>query len=326
MSKLKSEFMAHVYEEQGTPLRAWLLGRIGQLSGLASAFAPLSNWMLRQPLFKRALRIAPERELPKFTSSTFDRWWRNHPSKIENRKSKIVLFVDTFSRYNHPEVAIAAVKVLEQAGYEILVPPWKCCGRPLLSQGQPSAALSWVKFNLSQLAPLARQGIPILGLEPSCISALKDDYTDLLPGADSEVVAKMTTSVEEFVISHRSSFIDDAATESKMKDERSKVLLHGHCHQKALWSTQGTRQALTQVGYDVHEVDSTCCGMAGAFGYEAEHYDLSRRIGELALLPAVRAAEAEAIIVAPGTSCREQIQHFTGRKAIHPVEALAHLG
>jgi Fe-S oxidoreductase len=235
---------------------------------------------------------------------------------------RVALFVDTFSRYNHPEVAIAAVTLLEGAGYEVIVPAWKCCGRPLLSQGQPKAALPWIKFNLGQLAPLARQGVPILGLEPSCISAIKDDWPDLAPGEDNEAVAKMTASVEEFLISHLSCFIESDA-KSKMKDQRSKILLHGHCHQKALWGTKATRDALTRAGYDVREVDSTCCGMAGAFGYEAEHYDLSGRIGELALLPAVRAADEELTVAAPGTSCREQIQHFSGRKALHPVELLA---
>jgi len=212
--------------------------------------------------------------------------------------------------------------VLEHAGYDVIVPPWQCCGRPLLSQGQPKAALTWIKFNLAQLAPLAKQGIPIVGLEPSCVSAIKDDWPDLAPGEDAQVVAEMTASVEEFLISHLSSFIESDA-KSKMKDERSKILLHGHCHQKALWGTKTTRDALTRAGYDVREVDSTCCGMAGAFGYEAEHYELSQRIGELALLTAVRTADDDVTIVAPGTSCRDQIQHFTGRRVLHPVEVLA---
>ena len=233
------------------------------------------------------------------------------------------LFVDTFSRYNHPEVAIAAVELLERAGCEVIVPPWQCCGRPLLSQGQPKAALELARFNLAQLAPLAKQGIPILGLEPSCISALKDDYTDLLPGEDSDAVAKMTQSIEEFFISHLSSFFEPGKVSLQMKDDKSQILLHGHCHQKSLGFAHSTREALTHAGYEVHEIDSTCCGMAGAFGYEAEHYDLSQRIGELALLPAVRSARTDAIIVAPGTSCREQIQHFTGRTVLHPVELLA---
>lgn len=319
MSKLKSEFLAHFYETRGLPLRAWLLGRIASFAPLASAFAPVSNWLANRALSKRLLRIAPERALPAFQRQTFDRWWARAARARQSNmaRPRVALFVDTFSRYNHPHVAIAAVQVLEAAGCEVVVPPWRCCGRPLLSQGQPKAMLSWARFNLAQLAPLARQGVPILGIEPSCISALRDDYPDLLPGEDAETVAQMTQSVEEFLVAQGVSF------PAPRNDERPGLLLHGHCHQKALWGTRATRVLLTSAGYDVREVDSTCCGMAGAFGYEAEHYALSQRIGELALLPAARAASAETLIVAPGTSCREQIAHFTGRAALHPVEVLA---
>ncbi len=319
MSKLKSEFLAHFYETRGLPLRAWLLGRIASFAPLASALAPVSNWLVNRALSKRLLRIAPERALPAFQRQTFDRWWARAARARQSNtpRPQVVLFVDTFSRYNHPHVAIAAVQVLEAAGCAVIVPPWRCCGRPLLSQGQPRAMLSWARFNLAQLAPLARQGVPILGIEPSCISALRDDYPDLLPGEDAEIVAQMTQSVEEFLVAQGVSF------PAPQNDERPRLLLHGHCHQKALWGTRATRMLLTSVGYDVHEVDSTCCGMAGAFGYEAEHYALSQQIGELALLPAVRAASAETLIVAPGTSCREQIAHFTGRTALHPVEVVA---
>lgn len=324
MSKLKSEFMAHIYAERGTPLRAWLLGRIGRLSGWAAATAPIANWMLRQAMFKRALRLAPERDLPRFARRTFDSWWRDHMRTHPEREGRrVALFVDTFSRYNHPEVAIAAVTVLDQAGYQVVVPPWQCCGRPLLSQGQPKAALPWIKFNLGHLAPLARQGVPILGLEPSCISALREDWADLLPGEDAEAVAHMTMSIEEFIIAHLPPFNGASDGAAPGEGDRPKILLHGHCHQKALWGTAATRQMLARLGCDVREVDTTCCGMAGAFGYEAEHYDLSRRIGELGLLPAVRAADAATLIVAPGTSCREQIHHFAGRAALHPIEVVA---
>ncbi|BCX04543.1 MAG: FAD-dependent oxidoreductase [Candidatus Roseilinea sp.] len=328
MSKLKSEFLSHFYRARGVPLRAWLLGRIASFAPLASAFAPLSNWLANLPLGKRLLHIAPERTLPAFRRQTFERWWRATAGARQAQPSgaprpRVALFVDTFARYNHPHVAIAAVKVLRAIGCDVIVPAWRCCGRPLLSQGQPEAVLPWVRFNLAQLAPLARQGVPILGLEPSCISALRDDYPDLLPGEEADVVARMTQSVEEFVVAHGATFAEAANDASKTQGGRPSILLHGHCHQKALWGTQATRALLTSAGYDVREVDSTCCGMAGAFGYEAEHFALSRRIGELALLPAVRAASAETLIVAPGTSCREQIQHFTGRAALHPVEVVA---
>jgi Fe-S oxidoreductase len=145
---------------------------------------------------------------------------------------------------------------------------------------------------------------------------LKDDYQDLLPGESSEAVARVVRSVEDFLAEHLPPL---ASTQA-----RQKALLHGHCHQKALWGTQGARALLASAGYDVSEADATCCGMAGAFGYEAEHYALSQRIGELGLLPAVRAADEHTLIVAAGTSCREQIRHFAGRAAWHPVEVVAH--
>ena len=226
-----------------------------------------------------------------------------------------MLFVDTFSRYNHPEVAIAAVRALEAAGGEVVVPPCKCCGRPLMSQGQPAAAREQARFNLAQLAPLAKQGLPILTLEPSCLSMFKDDYRDLWPGEASEAVAQAAMSVEDFLAAHLPPFKEGGGAQQ--------VLLHGHCHQKALWGTAGTRALLTAAGYRVSEIESTCCGMAGAFGYEAEHYDLSKKIAELGLLPALRAADGDALIAAPGTSCREQIRHFAGRAAWHPVELIA---
>ncbi len=314
MSKLKSEFLAHYYARHGIPLRAWLLGRIGRLAPLASALAPLSNTLLRTRLVKAAFQLAPERRLPAFHFHSFDRWWRYHPQPNDDRP-QVVLFVDTFARYQHPQVALDAVRLLEHLGYRVIVPPWRCCGRPLISQGQPAAMLEDARFNVAQLYHWARQGIPIIGLEPSCVSALRNDYPDLLDGDEVRIVAQYTMSIEAWLAQR----LPDAPSAS----DAPLVLLHGHCHQKALWGTSTTHIALRKVGFRVEEIDSTCCGMAGAFGYEAEHYSLSQRIGELSLLPAVRAAPPNAVIAAPGTSCREQIAHFTTRVAYHPVELIA---
>ncbi len=318
MSKLKSAFLARYYAERGVPWRAWLLGRIGLFAPVAAALAPLSNWAINLPLAKRLLGIAPQRALPRFTRNTFMRWWQREGRALQPRepRGRVALFVDTFARYQHPQVAIAAVRVLTRMGYAVIIPPWRCCGRPLISQGQPEAALVLARFNLAQLAPLAQQGVPILGLEPSCISALREDYPDLLPGEASHLVARMTQSVEDWLAAQ------DVPLPSVSSAPRT-ALLHGHCHQKALWGTARTRALLERAGIAVQEIDTTCCGMAGAFGYEAEHYALSERIGELGLLPAVRAAPADALIIAPGTSCREQIAHFTGRAALHPIELIA---
>ena len=225
MAKMKSDFTQQIFEERGVPLRSWLLGRIALLSEYASLVPDISNWLLARHSLKRVLRIAPERNLPKFAQQTFmKRWqkrdWRleigdlqsqssvsNLPvSNLQSPPQRVVLFVDTFTRYNHPEIGMAAVEVLERAGCEVMIPEWQCCGRPLISQGQPKAAREMAEFNIRTLAPYARQGLPILGLEPSCISALKDDYVDLIPSEDAKLVARMTKSIEEFLISNLIAF------------------------------------------------------------------------------------------------------------------------
>ncbi len=336
MAKMKSDFTQQIYEERGVPLRAWLLGRIALLSEYASFMPSVANDLLGERWVKRVLGLAESRTLPKFAKQTFMKRWERRQTMDDRRQknivgrpssrlqSRVVLFVDTFTRYNHPEVGMAAVEVLERAGYDVVIPEWQCCGRPLISQGQPKAARELAEFNIRTLAPYARQGLPILGLEPSCISALKDDYLDLVPSEDAKIVAEKVTSIEEFLISRDWRLgIGDSQRQSPIPNLQSPVLFHGHCHQKAVWNTQASKQVLTQAGYAVKEIESTCCGMAGAFGYEAEHEALSRQIGELALLPAVRAASTETLIVAPGTSCRSQIEELTGRKAWHPIEILA---
>ncbi len=328
MAKMKSDFMQHIYEERGTPLRAWALGRIAMLSEFAIHTPVIANWVMRQGWFKRALRLAERRTFPTFARRSFMGWWRGRKAWGVERgetesalrttpHTQVVLFVDTFTRYNHPEIGIAAVEVLEQLGYEVIIPDWRCCGRPLISQGQPKAARELAEFNVRTLAPYARQGLPILGLEPSCISALTDDYLDLLPGEETQLVASAVRSVENFLaIDHSKQIV---SRQSSMANPE--ILLHGHCHQKATYGTAATRTMLTRLGYVVKEVEATtCCGMAGAFGFETEHDEISERIGELGVLPAVRNLPNTALIVAPGTSCRQQIEHFTGRKVLHPIE------
>jgi Fe-S oxidoreductase len=195
-----------------------------------------------------------------------------------------------------------------------------CCGRPAISKGLLDQAKKMAATNVELLAPYVRQGIPILGLEPSCIGALVDEYPDLVPGEDAKAVASASMLLDDF--------ISREAAGGKLKlefDETPRrVLLHGHCHQKALFGTAGTVAMLKLIpNVTVEEVESSCCGMAGSFGYEKEHYDLSMQLAEMSLAPAVRAADAETIIAAPGTSCREQIEHTTDRVPVHPIQVLA---
>jgi FAD/FMN-containing dehydrogenase/Fe-S oxidoreductase len=330
MAKLKSDFMAKYYALKGLPLRAYLFGNIAMFDALGAPFAPLANLIFKLPLTRWLLSligITPKREMPAFAPVTFSRWWRRHVKALNlqtpliDPQRTVALFVDTFTQYNHPEIGVAAVELLERAGYRVIVPKTKCCGRTLVSQGQPKAVVPLAKHNLAVLAPLARQGIPILGLEPSCIAMLKDDYLDILPGEDAEVVGKATLSVEDFLVAQLADGTHNVVLKPRFA-ANGNVLFHGHCHQKAVWSTIGSKKMMSMAGYRVTEVDSSCCGMAGAFGYETEHFEVSKRVGELSLLPAVRAADADTLIVAPGTSCRQQIEQLGGRKPLHPVQIM----
>ena len=325
MAKIKTEFLAHYYEANGTPLRARLFGHIAALSRLSSGpQAALANRLLAGRPMRRAMErllgISAQRTLPPFAAQPFTTWFRSHSQPPAPRR-KVVLFNDTFNTYNYPEVAIAATELLEAAGFEVVLPGHRCCGRPALSKGLVAQARAQARQTVRKLAPYARQGIPIVGLEPSCLLTLGDEYLDLLPRDDADVraVAEAAILLEPFLA-------DLAATGDlglSFTTEARDVLLHGHCHQKALVGTTPSHAALgLPANYSVREVDSGCCGMAGSFGYEAEHVATSLAMGERRLLPAVRAAGEETLIAAAGVSCRQQIKHATGRLARHPAQIL----
>ncbi len=325
MAKIKFEFLSHYYDKHPVPLRVKLFADIAFWSHLGSGvFAPLSNWSLRNGLVRwgleKFLGISRQRQLPEFASLPFTRWFKQR-ERIANKQAKrVVLFNDTFNTYNYPHVSIAATEVLEAAGFEVVLPGHKCCGRPMISKGLVSKARRAAQDTVTRLLPFAEQGLPIVGLEPSCILSLRDEYFALLPG-DWRVkkVAEHCYTFEEFI----AKLANEGELKLELKDDARQVLLHGHCHQKSLVGTDPSKQTLTlPQGYTVTEVDSGCCGMAGAFGYEAEHYDISLAMAERRLLPAVRQQSEETIIAAAGVSCRQQIKHGTGRQALHPAEIL----
>jgi len=324
MARLKYEFLAKYHAVHGLPLRSRLFGQIAALSRLGSATAPFSNWVLRNPVVRLGLErfvgIDRRRSLPAFARPTFSTWFKRHRPGRRQTNGRVALFHDTFLEYNEPRIGIAATQVLEAAGYEVVLTDHRCCGRPMISQGMLAEARRNAEYNVAQLAPLAEQGIPIIGFEPSCVSALREEYPDFVRHSSATLVAQQTLLFDEFLDTEQVAGKLTLHPHAAPRD----VLLHGHCHQKALIGTTPTLAVLRAVpGLNVTEIDAGCCGMAGAFGYEVEHYRISQAMGERALFKAIRAAHPEAIIIADGVSCRQQIKHGTGRRALHLAEVLS---
>jgi len=322
MAKLKYEFLDHYYRANGLPLRNRIFGAIESLNRLGSSLAPVSNWIanssLNRWLMEILVGIDRRRPLPQFAGRTFESWFRKHETPNDAAKGDVVLFHDTFNNYNTPHVAIAATRFLERSGYRVLLADKKCCGRPMISKGMLNQAKENAAWNIEKLAPYAEKRVPIVGLEPSCLLTLRDEYPEFVGTEAARTVAENSFLFEEFVTRE----LKDGRLMLQSNGAGKKVLLHGHCHQKALVGTAPTTAMLKAVGYEVSEVDSGCCGMAGSFGFEREHYDLSTKIANRRLVPAVNATGSEVEIVAPGISCRQQIEHLTGRKAKHPAEVL----
>jgi Fe-S oxidoreductase len=300
-----------------------VFANIATLSRLGQRLAPLSNRLARSPLGKwlqSRLGIAPQRTLPTFAPETFSDWFARRPRRAPvARRGTVVLFHDTFLEYNCPEVGQAATHLLEAAGFAVVLVARQCCGRPAVSKGMVEQGRAYARHNINLLLPYAQQGTPIVGIEPSCILTLREDYLDLVPGPEATLVAQHALTIDEFLYQlHQRGELDLAFTSAPKR-----LLVHGHCHQKALVGTTPTLAVLRlPSGFDVQEIPSGCCGMAGSFGYEAEHYEVSMTIGSQRLFPAVQAADSTVEIVADGISCRQQIQHATGRQARHLVEVL----
>ncbi len=327
MAKIKAEWQAHYNDVHGTPIRSRIFGSIETISKFASGpLAPLFNWggNLRpvQWSMARILGIGGDRNLPRFSSQPFTKWRAGRQSFTgANPYGTVVLFSDTYHTYSYPEVPIAATEVLEAAGYKVQFVDVTDCGRPALSKGLIGKAKLIAQKVLAELEPLADQGLNIVFLEPSELSAITDDYASLLPEQADTIkkVAELSLSFEQFVTQ-----ISESGEHRLMLDDRPvEVLLHGHCHQKALVGT-GASHALLNLSPNVTvtEVDSGCCGMAGSFGYETEHIAISRKIGERVLMPAVRNASADTVVVAAGVSCRQQIKDGASRVALHPAQFL----
>ena len=327
VAKLKYEFLDRYHRANGYPLRNRIFANISTLSRLGAFFAPLSNWSLSSPAFKAMLEqvagIDSRRDLPPFASRTFRQWFRarSADAPADAPRGPVVLFADTFTDYNHPELGRAAVAVLERLGYRVVVPQSRCCGRPMLSNGMIGRARDNALFNVEAVHPLVERGAKVVGLEPSCILSFRDDYLDLLPGdRRAREVADATMLVEEFV----KYAVDQGATLEAARATSERLLFHGHCHQKALVGAEPAMDVLRSVwSGEVEEIQSGCCGMAGSFGFEKEHYETSIKIGEQGLFEQIRSAEGDFQVVSEGVSCRQQIRDGTGVRPRHLVEVLA---
>ena len=338
MARMKIEFLHHRRRRHGLPLRERIVAWLPRYAPMAARAPGLFNARDGSPLLARLserwLGFSARRPLPR---------WRRDPfrprmeiagvgagaappeGRSGSGRPEVVLFSDTFTRWFEPEVPRAAVRILQSAGYRVRTAETGrrplCCGRTFLTNGLPREARAEARRTLAALLPFAERGVPIIGLEPSCLYTFHDEIPALLPGPESRMVAKHAMLLEEWLVRER----DRGALPLTLRPigER-RVLVHSHCHQKAFGAGAAARDALGLIpGVEVEDVESSCCGMAGAFGHEAEHFDVSMRMGELSLLPAVRSAPAGARIVAGGTSCRRQIADGAGRLAFHPAEVLA---
>ncbi len=297
------------------------------MNRIGSVLAPLSNAALRLPgvalLNEKLFRISRHRPLPPFARQSFHVWFRRHrPHPNAGRVGTVLLFPDTFTDYNEPRIGRAAVRLLEATGYAVELPARRvCCGRPAISKGLLDTAKRLAQQQVEALAPYVDRGLPVIGLEPSCILTFRDEYPDLLDDPRAQKLAERSFLIDEFLAAE---VAKGRASIPFSKGGARQFLFHGHCHQKALVGSTASLQLLSLIpNADVREVDSGCCGMAASFGYEVEHYTISQAIGERVLLPTVRALDQDVRVVAMGTSCRQQIAHGTHRRARHLVEALA---
>ncbi|RIJ47205.1 FAD-binding oxidoreductase [Maribellus luteus] len=324
MAKLKAEFLQHYYDIHGIPLRSKLVAYLPRLNRLAMVFRPISNLMMNTSLLKKSIGFSTKRSVPSLSKITLNRWVGNGIPKPESAtKGKVYLFNDEFTNYNESDIGIKAILLLTKLGYEVKIPVTKESGRTFLSKGLVKTAQKIASENVKLLKDIITSETPLIGIEPSAILAFRDEYPELVKDGlqkDAEKLGENSLLFEEFIAKEAEKGNIDSTAFSQ---EERKILIHGHCQQKAVASTDPTKRMLSlPANYTVDEIPSGCCGMAGSFGYEKEHYDLSMKIGEMVLFPAVRNAEAETIVSAPGTSCRHQIKDGTGKKALHPVEVL----
>ncbi|HAI76359.1 MAG TPA: FAD-binding oxidoreductase [Microscillaceae bacterium] len=329
VAKLKAEYLYQSYKKTGVPWRSRLIAQFSKSQRLASLMPGLYNYFITQPftasLLKKIAGFAPQRSLPHIASNTLRKWFAKH-KRTQTKQSfphKVYFFCDEFTQYNDVAIGQKAILLLEALGYEVVMPKHAESGRTYLSKGLLEEARTLAHQNIELFKDLITEQTPLIGLEPSAILTFRDEYIGLTRGQTQEQAQDLAQHVytfEEFLAKE----VDKGhITAESFSQEAKLVKVHGHCYQKALSSLTPTKKILSlPAQYEVHFINSGCCGMAGSFGYEAEHYQLSMQIGELVLFPAVRQQPANVLICAAGTSCRHQIKDGTQREALHPAEIL----
>src|ERR1051325_51523 len=343
MATYKAEFLSHYYQHRPRPVHAYAFGLIHVWARLAQISPTLVNFINRAPLtgdvLKGIIGVAPQRKIPEFARENFKTWFGRRSSRAKSRdpvaqpsvksrasstplryaqndRKRVILWPDTFNNFFHPEIAIAAVEVLEAAGFGGGLPHVDlCCGRPLYDYGMLDTAKRWLGQILDALRGEIEAGTPMVGLEPSCIAVFRDELLDMFPQNENAIrLSQQTFTLAEFV--------EKFAPRWQAPKLARKAIVHGHCHHHAIMKVDADREVLEKLGLDFEVLDSGCCGMAGAFGFEKDHYDVSMACGERVLLPRVRGAAKETLIIADGFSCREQIRQTTGREGLHLAQVL----
>jgi Fe-S oxidoreductase len=329
IAKIKSEFLQHWYDRHGIPLRTKLIAYISVINRIGSFVPPVFNFFLKNKItsgvVKKLTGFASKRSIPLIYKTTLRKWTRKNLIKINpvNPKSSVCLFIDEFSDFNDTETGINIIRLLTALNYKVVTADHKVSARTFLSKGLVRTAKKTIRKNIQALSGIISNEIPLVGIEPSAILGFRDEYPELA-GEDlkeaAERIAANSFMVDEFIAKEfRSGRID----RSLFVDDITSVLLHAHCQQKAVASSASTIEMLSiPLNYSVKEIPSGCCGMAGSFGYEKEHFELSNQVGELVLFPEVRKADNSTIVSAPGTSCRHHIKDGTGRVALHPAVVL----
>jgi FAD/FMN-containing dehydrogenase/Fe-S oxidoreductase len=329
VAKLKAEFLQQYYDANGIPFRSKLIANFSKSAKLGALAPGMYNFMVTTPaignIIKRLSGFALKRSMPILHKTTLEHWYKKRKKRKQDeavsKKKKVYLFCDEFTNFNDTEIGIKAILLLEKLGYEVVIPEHEESGRTWLSKGLLREAKKIINRNISSLSKIVNSETPLIGIEPSAILTFRDEYIDLADDENFNAAKKLSRNVftiDEFIAAE----IDKGNIKKELfTKEKRLIKLHGHCQQKALSSVSHSVKMMSlPENYSVEVIPSGCCGMAGSFGFEKEHYDLSMKIGDLVLLPVVRSQPEDVIIAAPGTSCRHQVKDGTGRKALHTIE------